>query len=281
MLSRPMRFGEMIDGMYRSLRNSFWQIWGVIFLINTPVLLLLISLIWYDFIRLNLSSVFLFAFFIYTFIFYPVWQNGCTKMVMHQIQQRKERLAWYTVLRLSRVKIFKLVMANGILISLLSSIFMMVTALIGLPMLLFSTETTWHLWIVVSISGLICFFPLTYLWIRFSLVLPVLANETISIIQAYKRSWSLTRHTHLALYARWMAWVILQLPFVFIWMVYMISVESPQPFWIIISLLITPIPLALGPIFLTLIYVDQRMRKEAFDLQLRLMDGGETRSTQI
>jgi hypothetical protein len=273
MLFRPMRFGELLDGLFRSYRRTFWPLWSFFFLIHTPFFLLFITNLLHTFeLWLALFAV------LYLFILYPLWQSGCTHVVMHQVQKKQPKLTWHTLFLLALRRIWSLWIVNALLLIGLLLLSALIGAVVGSPLLFIDPDSaTWEemFWPLLALASLPCLLVVSYLWIRLSLVLPIISVESLSIRQALKRSWALTRHTYWRLLARWLSLLILQVPLFFIWIVYTDPFTSPKLFSIVFCAVTTPIALGLAPILLSLLYIDQRARTEAYDLTLQLADGGE------
>lgn len=274
-----MRFGELIDGIYRSLRKTFWPIWWFLFLLNTPFLLIIIGgYYWIDDI-FDLEILIVVLICLYLFNLHPVFQHGCTQMVTYQLKHEKKRLKWFTPFIFPLQNIWRLWIVNGILMGMLLVVVILITLIIGFPVSTFyiSSGAPWKASIlpILVISGMISFIVVCYLWVRLSLALPITSFEQVTWKESFVRSWILTDRSYFTLFGKWLVWALLQLPILFSWIFFATSFEAPELFSVIVCLLTSPIIQALGSILLSFLYIDQRARKEAFDLQMQLTDRGE------
>lgn len=279
MFFHPMSFGEILDGIFRSIRNTFWPLWWFLFLFNIPFELFFI---FWEYLSDNESNVGLIPFtiflLIYLFLLAPIFQNVCTNVVLVQMRGEEHKLSLQFLFALSFNRFGRLFLANGLILFLIIVLGLFIIFPIGLPIYLLSTSTNVmdQMVTILIISGMIWIFPASYIWIRFSLALPTLIIETESIKKAFARSWSLTKQSSLSLISKWVLLLGFQIPIYFLG-VYLTEIfQNARFFCDFILLLIDPIFIAMPHVLLSLIYINQRAKKEAYDLQLMLEKRGET-----
>lgn len=278
MFFRPMSFGEIMDGIFRSLRKTFWPLWWFLFLFNVPFELFFV--LW-DAISdkpLNAEIILFLTFLaIYLLLLVPVFQQVCTNVVICQMKGEEEKVSLKYLFSISFDRYGKLFLANGLIVLILIVLGLMIMFPIGLPFLLLSTGTVWmdQVMTILTISGLMWMIPASYIWIRISLVLPAIAVETASVKEGFARSWALTRKSYFSLISKWLLLLIFQIPVYFL-SVYLSEIfVDAQFFYDLIFLLIDPILIGMVHVLLSLIYMNQRAKKEGFDLQLMLEKRGE------
>jgi hypothetical protein len=127
-----------------------------------------------------------------------------------------------------------------------------------------------------------------YLYSKLSLSVPACVLENLGVTDSMKRSWSLTQGTvlrlilvgFLAIVIAWIVSIVLSIPY-FIGIALMITKKNPAmmlPFiaWqYVAQFLASTLAGPIGTIAAALIYYDQRVRKEAFDLQLMMQAIGQ------
>lgn len=140
-------------------------------------------------------------------------------------------------------------------------------------------------------GGLIClaaFFFALFLSAKFSLTVPACVLERLGVIDSMKRSWSLTQGSVLRLILviilaavlAWLLGMVLSIPY-FVGVGLMITKKDPSvlmPFLIwqyVAQFLARALAAPISAIATALIYYDQRVRKEAFDLQLMMEAMGQ------
>lgn len=273
MFFRPMSFGEIMDSTFRSLHKTFWPLWWFFFLFNVP--LELIFLYW-EYFSNNSPNVELVLFIIFLIIFLflltPIFQNVCTNVVINQLKGEEKKFSLKVLLSIAFDGFGKLFLANAIIIINLLFLAIVIILLVGLPVYLIAGSVSLmnQLVTVLIMSGLIGMIPASFLGIRFSLTLPVLAIEQVSIRVAFARSWLLTQHSYASLTGKWILLFVFQTPFYFLG-VYLIEMFEHAPFFYdIVFLLLDPVFVAMMYVFSSFLYIDQRTKKEAFDLQLGL-----------
>ena len=138
------------------------------------------------------------------------------------------------------------------------------------------------------VGSLICLATLVvafYLTAKFSLAVPSCVLERLGVFDSIRRSWSLTQGTvwrlilviFLAAVFAWLVSAVLSIPYV-IGVGLMVSKKDPSvltPFLVwqyVAEFLARTVAGPVSTIAAALIYYDQRVRKEAFDLQL-MMEG--------
>lgn len=273
MFFRPMSFGELIDSTFRSLRKTFWPLWWFFFLFNMPLELFFI---YWEYFSNNSSNVELILFIafliIFLFLLTPIFQNVSTNVVVDQLKGREKKFSLKVLFSIAFDGLGKLFLANAITIISLLLLAICIILLVGLPVYLFGSSVSLmdQLATILIVSGLIWIIPASFLGIRLSLTLPILAIELISIHAAFARSWLLTKHSYVSLMGKWILLFVFQTPF-YLLGVYLLEMLEHAPFFYdIIFLFLDPIFVAMMYVFSSFLYIDQRTKKEAFDLQLGL-----------
>lgn len=273
---RPMSFGEMIDGIFRSLRRTFWPLWWFLFIVHVPI-----EFFFLLFERIGNESRFewilsLVYFVIYMLFLIPLFQNVSTHVVMKQIKEEEEKLTLRFLFSIAFNQYGKLFLVNTLMFLMLIVLVVLILLPIGLPFLLFSSETelTSRLAVVFVAAALCGMIPGSYLGIRLSLTLPVITEEGLSVKKALVRSWILTKDSYFRITGKWLLLFALQLPILFLG-AYLADVFQHAEFLLnILLLLIDPIFMVLPHVLLSLIYVNQRAKKEGYDLELLLEERG-------
>jgi MFS family permease len=141
-----------------------------------------------------------------------------------------------------------------------------------------------------SLAVIAAFILAFYISTKFSLSVPACLLENLGVIESMKRSWRLTEGTVLrmilvSILAAVIAWVlsmVLSIPY-FIGIGMMITRKNPNPNMLlpfiawqyVANFLARSLAGPVGTIAAALIYYDQRVRKEAFDLQLIMQAIGQ------
>jgi hypothetical protein len=127
-----------------------------------------------------------------------------------------------------------------------------------------------------------------YLSAKLSLSVPACVLENLGVVDSMKRSWNLSEGTVfrlilvsiLAAVIAWILGMVLSIPY-FVGIAFMVSKKDPSvmlPFvaWqYVAEFLARALAGPIGTIAAALIYYDQRVRKEAFDLQLMMQAIGQ------
>lgn len=273
MFFRPMNFGEMIDSTFRSLRKTFWPLWWFFFLFNVPLELFFI---YWEYFSNNSSNVELILFIafliIFLFLLTPIFQNVCINVVIDQLKGEEKKFTLKFLFSIAFDGFGKLFLANALIIISLLLLAVIIILLVGLPVYLFAGSVSLmdQLVTILIVGGLIWTIPASFLGIRLSLTLPILAIEMVSIRAAFARSWLLTKHSYASLTGKWILLFVFQTPFYFLGVYLLEMLEHATFFYDIVFLLLDPIFVAMIYVFSSFLYIDQRTKKEAFDLQLGL-----------
>lgn len=268
-----MKYGEMMDSVFRILRKNFWPVWCFLFIINTPFQLLVEFNHIFEIPRIENIEIIVIS--IYLFVLYPVIQNALSQVVIHQYQQRCTRFSWQKLFSMASTNLGRIWATHILLVGLILLLILLIFLIVGGPFWGISlskkaaSQVIWPkiLWLI----GLLSIGPVSYLWLRLSLALPMITLEWKSVQESYVRSWRLTQRAYMVLCIKWISLALLLLP-VFLFWLFIDSLQFSKIFLICVKLLMIPILLAMGPIFLSLIYIDQRARKEAFDLEMALKE---------
>ena len=276
MFFRPMSFGEVIDGIFRSLRRTFWPLWWFLFLFNFPLELFFIF--WESIAKSSTiyDGLALLFFVIYLFFLFPLIQNACTTVVAKQIKQDEKKLTLRFLFANAFKQFDRLFLANALLLLLLLLLTVFIMLPIGIPVYLFSDEEQLIdvLAIVVTVGIMLWIFPASYLGIRLSLALPVITEEKLSVKEAFLRSWALTKGSYFLLFGKWVMLCFLLFPIIFLGIYLTDTLQDVQFLLDFLLLLIDPVFIALPHILLGFIYINQRAKKEGYDLELLLAERG-------
>lgn len=264
-----------MDSVFRMLRTHFWPIWCFLFLLLIPYQLLVEGKRLFE-IPIEHSEVIVLL--IYLLLFYPIIQSGLSQVVMHQYQQGSPQFSWRMIFSMAGKNLRRVWMTHILLVSLLLFWILLmcfiVVGVVGLFKVYDIREAFPHIMMqpdILWFIGLLSIWPVSYTWIRFSLALPMVTLESKSIREAYARSWQLTKRTYMILCIKWICLAFLLLPIILFWL-FVDTLQLSKVFIICVHLVMSPMILAFGPIFLSLIYIDQRARKEAFDLEIALKE---------
>ena len=175
-------------------------------------------------------------------------------------------------------------------------------ALVAIPMILagvaggkshsFAPGIAAGLWLTIALPGMIVLG--LYLSAKFSLAIPACVIERLGVVDSVKRSWNLTRGSVLRLIlVNFLAALIsfglsavLSIPY-FIGLALSFDKKNPGPLlpfviWQhVADFLARSIAFPIATIALSLIYYDERVRKEAFDLQLMMEAIGQSQPAPI
>lgn len=283
MFFRPMSFGEVIDGIFRSLKRTFWPLWWFLFLFNLPLELFLI---FWESVAQNTAifdGLLLLFFVIYLFFLFPLFQNTCTTVVTRQIKQNEKKLTLGFLFANALKQFDRLFLANAALLLLLLLLTVVCMLPMVVPIYLFyepmdllsnDEQLISVIAIVIMVGCMLWLFPASYLGIRLSLALPVITEEKLSVKEAFLRSWSLTKRSYFLLFGKWVMLCFLLVPIIFLGIYLTDVLQEMQLLLDFLLLLIDPVFIALPHLLLSFIYLNQRAKKEGYDLELLLAERG-------
>ncbi|SFJ49965.1 glycerophosphoryl diester phosphodiesterase membrane domain-containing protein [Thermoflavimicrobium dichotomicum] len=269
-------FSFELDGVFRVYRKYFKGLWFFCFLVN----MILTGWMQWLYIRqmkrvfgseqeLLLSAIHL---GVDLLIIYPLIQNACHQLWLKHVQNPHTSMGWKQIIRMSFRNSGKIFVANGLLSLFLLLFFLLFGSIIYTNIDAGNMYEKIAQMIVVSVF--LFSLPLSFIFIRFALIIPVISVEQKSIGQAFQRSWELTRGRYWLILGRLILLFIVTVPIQIGWgMLLRLTIESGLWFqWIafVLTLAILPLFLPLVPLMFSLIYWDERVRKEALDLQFRL-----------
>jgi hypothetical protein len=290
---RPMKFGELLDGTFRIYKRHFWAVWLFVFLITFPFTLWIEW--WYlQEAKINLDQtaipaekeilILLLSALIWLAFFHPFIQNACADL------SRAEKIGWKQLFASAFRNIWKVMLSQWFICLLWVLIFAVILSMIGLPLYFLAhsegaDDPDSVLWMVFLICLFFFLFPGVYLYVRLSLVIPILHTENCSIRQSVTRSWELTRRAFGSAFGILVCLFLLTIPLEFV----LVGMEEltaafdlmPDGLWnavyllaaVLIDSLLTP----LIPIFIGIFYWNQRAVKEAYDLVSQLQHFTEER----
>jgi membrane-anchored glycerophosphoryl diester phosphodiesterase (GDPDase) len=275
-LRSPFKLGEIMDGVFRLYRKEFKKLFLFAMIFNV---ILLGWIKWLQFQVLEPGEIPIESFdwnwllwvqwAVSGFLYFPLLQNLAFQMTDRQLFHSEDRqpVTWRQLFFMSFRNLGKVFIVHGLLIVLLLGLFFLFGSLIFSQA---DVETFQDRLMSTSATSFFLFSPLIlYLYIRFSLLIPIISAENAGVLQAFKRSWWLTRGRFWAILGRLILLNLTILPFYLsssmLLNVSINPVEQDQT-WIIITfiidLLLVPLCDWVMPFFFCLVYWDERMRKE-------------------
>jgi membrane-anchored glycerophosphoryl diester phosphodiesterase (GDPDase) len=272
----PFSKRELLDGTFRTLRRHLKSLWFFSFLGSLPFAL---WFNWWDtkqmfspsdvpdteVITYQVAEILVLLLFLYPFLQNAIYQS---------IQNRKAGVRF----------LFRAAWRNGIRVWLAQSIiclfylllFILILGFIGVPVAFLSKTSAGKdadfIMIAFSVSLLLACLPGLYLFAKFSFVIPFIHEEEVTAWGAVKRSWSFTKGSAgmIALHL-FILTLISSIPYLVPMEVYGFTVISP-PDWLLMAivygyqLIIAPFLYPVIPIYLTLVYLNERLKKEGHDI---------------
>ncbi|SEN31668.1 hypothetical protein [Lihuaxuella thermophila] len=288
---KPLKFGELMDGTFRIYKRHFRSVWLFAFLVTSPFTLWIEWWYWQE-SKLNFAQtaipaekeimILVVSTLIWLAVFHPLIQNACADL------SREEVIGWKQLFVSSFYNIWKIMISQWLICLLWGLMFAVIVLTVGLPLYFLARlegtdDPNLMLWMVFLISLFFFLLPGVYLYVRLSLVIPVLRTEGCSIRQSVIRSWELTRGAFWSTLGILVCLYLVSIPlaFVLVGMEELSATFYLMPDWlrnvvyllatVLIDALLTP----LIPIFFGIFYWNQRAVREAYDLvsQLRLFTG--------
>jgi hypothetical protein len=277
---RILSFGEILDGSLRLLKQNLRVFWLIAFAVNTLPGLLLEW--WYSrevrmvngVPTLSPDQEFWYYFaevLLWGSVVFPLLMNAAATLFgQGNVQFRSAFVGGWKVLA-----------ANGLLMLLHVVLFALVVLIVGVPVYFVAepqnpAESSDALAIAMWVCAFVYLIPGLWLFTRLSLVIPALKGEKISVWRSFSRSWELTRGLFWTVSGGWLTLVLLSVPLLAIVMVALDGLSSlfpQQKLWTmvtgsaILSFILKPFLLPWIPLFLTLLYWNQRIRREGIDLE--------------
>ncbi len=283
---RPLKFGELLDGTFRIYKRHFWAVWLFVLMFTFPFTLWIEW--WYlqeNGVSLDQTAVSaekaimiqLLSALIWMAVIHPVIQNACADL------SRKERIGWKQLCATSFYNIWKIMLCQWLIVLLWAVIFGAILSTVGLPLYsLANSKGADNLDTALWMAFLLCLFlfllPGVYLFIRLSLVIPILRTEECSIRQSMKRSWELTRGAFGRAFGILVSLLLFSIPLtiILVGMEGLAAAFYPVPDWLwnfvylLTAVLVNSLMTPLLPIFFGIFYWNQRAVKEAHDLMSQL-----------
>ncbi len=278
-LRNPLKFGEMVDGVFRLYRKEFKKLF-LFAMIGNVILLGWIKWLQFQVMEPGKIPIESFDWFILlwaqlavsSFFYFPLLQNLAFQITNKQlIQSDHHPVTWKQLFVMSFRNLGKVFIVQGLFFTLLWSFFFLLGSLLFHQS---DVETFQERLMFTSTTSFYLFSPLIlYLAVRFSLLIPVISAEKVGVFQAFKRSWWLTQGRFGAILGRFIFVVLAILPFYLsssmIQDVSFYPAEQDQT-WLMVAflsdLLLVPLCDWVIPFYFSLVYWDERMRKEAIDL---------------
>jgi len=289
---RPLEFGEILDMTFRLYKNRFVSIFAITLLLCGPFYFLNEVSTWVILIRsmevvtewdaiaiIALLILLLIVIMLFGIILMPLWFAAVTGISAGAFF-RDESFTWIEGLKLAG-KYGKKSILTCLLLFALGTAYPLIyfgSLFIFLLLIDKTGAADWVSLILIVFSFLFFIFFTLYLFIRFSLIFPVMTEEGLAYFSCLKRSWTLTKSSF---------WRIFGLLFILILLDSFITgipstinqaLLSDPSFYsmgiaMAISLTITFFLCLTAPlkmITLVLIYADRRARREGLDLEMQM-----------
>ncbi|MBA4543879.1 MULTISPECIES: hypothetical protein [Thermoactinomyces] len=266
---------ELLDGAFRILRRHLKPYWLLSFLGNLPFAL------WFNWMdvkqmvspsavsAMEMIGVEVAEILVFLLFLYPFLQNAIYQSV--QSGEAGLRFLFRAAWRNGR----KVWLAQLILCLFYFALFLVIIGIIGVPIAVLTqsgADADFSVLAASFVSFLAICVPGLYFFAKFSFVIPVIHEEGGTVLGSLKRSWSLTKGSAgmIALHIFILSF-ILSIPYLVPAELYGVAVVS-SPDWLLLTvvygyqLLIAPFLYPVIPIYLALVFVNERIKKEGHDI---------------
>jgi hypothetical protein len=277
---RILSFGEILDGTLRLFKQNLRVFWLIAFAVNTPPGFVLEW--WHGREARMVNGVptlspdqefwyFIAEVLLWGSVVFPLLMNAAATLFgQGNVRFRSAFAGGWKVLG-----------ANGLLMLLHIVLFALVGLIVGVPVYFAAepqspAESSDALATAMWVCAFVYLIPGLWLFTRLALVIPALRGEKISVWRSFSRSWEMTRGLFWTVSGGWLTFILLSLP---LWGIVMLSLDGlasvfpPEKSWTTemvsaaLSIVLNPFLLPWIPLFLTILYWNQRIRREGLDLE--------------
>lgn len=282
---KPLKYGELLDGTFRFLKRRL----GLIWLFSLAISLLLNFLLeWWswDLFRSDLLSAddynSVFIFFLVKGVIWFCYLYPLLQILAIVLIQDPEQSFSKTIKNIW-IHGKKALFAYGLTMVGWGLIFFVFFSIIGLPLYLIiqadgylSQEISF--WIAFYTTLFFFCGPALLLFIRLSLIIPLLTTDKAQLKDVFKQSWLLTKGSTFKVFGGIFSLIVVSMimkTFNVIIMVLPHLFGTPITFmweivFTILIFLVDAILFPLIPIYIALFYFNELIRKEALDIQIKL-----------